>query len=204
LLPEHWAYSPPGRPFEFNPPAARLRLEKAGLRPQSSVGGRMPSRFAFTCIVYGDSRFERQAILIQKQLAEIGVEMRLVQLAPDQFGARMASGDFDAFLVEFAGRSLGWVHEFWRSRENGRINSGYRSADAVLDRIKAGRSDEEIRQGVADLGRILTEDPPAAFLAWQETTRAVARKFDVGPETSGDIMANIWQWRPAPVQQAAR
>lgn len=205
LFPEHWAYSPQDRSLTFDPPAVRLRLENAGLRTQPGVAGRMPSRFAFTCLVYGDdSRFERLAVLIQKQLAEVGVEMRLLPLPLDQLGERVGRGDFDAILMEFNGRSLGWVHEWWHSHDNGRLNTGYRAADAVLDRIKTARSDEEIRQGVAELGRILNNDPPAAFLAWQETSRAVSTKFDVGSEKTGDIISNTWKWRPAGTEQAAR
>ena len=86
----------------------------------------------------------------------------------------------------------------------GQVDSGYRSADAVLDRIKAAPTDEEIRQGVAELLRILHEDPPAAFLAWQMTSRAVSTKFDVAFEADRDIFVNLWKWRPAGAQQAAR
>ena len=87
LVPEHWAYSTSSQPFEFNPAAARLLLEQARLRIQPSAGGRMPSRFTFTCLVWNDPRFERLAVLIQKQLADVGVEMRL-QPSP----AELASG----------------------------------------------------------------------------------------------------------------
>ena len=103
------------------------------------------------------------------------------------------------------GRSLGWVYEFWHSHDRtGHFDSGYRSADAVLDRIKAAATDDEIRQGVAELLRILHEDPPAAFLAWQMTSRAVSTKFDVAFEADRDIFGNVWKWRPAAAQQAAR
>jgi peptide/nickel transport system substrate-binding protein len=205
LFPEHWAYSAQDRSFSFDPASARLRLEEIGLRTKPGVDGRMPSRFSFTCIVYGnDPRFERLAVLIQKQLAEVGVDMRLQPLPLDELGKRVGLGEFDAILMEFNGRSLGWVHKFWRSRDPGLLSTGYRSADAVLDRIKAARSDEEIRHGVAELGRILNDDPPAAFLAWQETSRAVSTKFDVGPENARDIISNVWKWRPAGTLQAAR
>lgn len=205
LFPEHWAYSPQGRPLTFDPATARLQLEKSGLPIRPGVAGRMPSRFSFTCLVYGDdSRFERLAVLIQKQLAEVGVEMRLEPLPLNQLGLRVARGDFDAILMEFNGRSLGWVHEWWHSHDKGLLNTGYRAADAVLDRIKTARSDEDIRDGVTQLGRILNDDPPAAFLAWQETSRAVSTKFDVGSEKAGDIVSNTWKWRPATTQQARR
>ncbi len=206
LLPENWAYSPSSIPFEFNPPAARLQLELARLRIQPSTSGRMPSRFAFTCLVWNDPRFERLAVLIQKQLADVGVDMRLVSLPLDQFGERVGKGDFDAFLMEFGGRSLRWVYEFWHSHEpgQGQFDGGYRSADTVLDRIKAAATDDEIRQGVAELLKILHEDPPGVFLNWHMTSRAVSTKFDVAFEADREIFGNLWRWRPVGAQQAAR
>ena len=164
----------------------------------------MPSRFAFTCLVWNDPRFERLAVLIQKQLVDVGVEMRLVSLPLKELGERVAKGDFDAFLMEMNGRSLGWVYEWWHSHEHGRFNSGYRSADAVLDRIKAAATEEEVRQGVAELFKILHQDPPGAFLSWHTTSRAVSTKFDVASEPDREIIGNVWKWRPAAPQQAAR
>jgi peptide/nickel transport system substrate-binding protein len=205
LLPEHWASSTATPPFEFNPTAARSRLEEARLRIQPSTGGRMPSRFSFTCLLYGDDpRFERLAVLVQKQLADVGVEMRLVPMPLRQLGERVEKGDFDAFLMEMNGRALGWVYDFWHSHEKGRFDSGYRSADAVLDRIKAAGTDDEVRQGIAELFKILHDDPPAAFLAWQMTSRAVSTNFDVAFEADRDIFGNVWKWRPAGPQQTAR
>jgi len=204
LLPEHWAHSTAARPFEFNPTAARQLLEQGRLRIQPSRDGQMPSRFAITCLVWNDPRFERLGVLVQKQLADIGVEMRLVSLPLDQLGDRVAKGDFDVFLMEMAGRSLGWVYDFWHSHDKGLFDSGYRSADAVLDRIKAAGSDDEVRQGVAEFQKILQEDPPGVFLAWHMTSRAVSTKFDVAFEADRDIFGNVWKWRPAGTPQAAR
>jgi peptide/nickel transport system substrate-binding protein len=206
LLPEHWAYSTSARPFEFNPTDARQLLDQARLPIKPSTGGRMPSRFSFTCLVWNDPRFERLAVLIQKQLADVGVEMRLLSLPLNQLGERVAKGDFDAFLMEFGGRSLRWVYEFWHSHGpgQGQFDGGYRSADAVLDRIKAAPTDEEIRQGVTELIKIIREDPPAAFLAWQMTSRAVSTKFDVAFEADREIFGNLWKWRHVAPQQAAR
>jgi hypothetical protein len=108
--------------------------------------------------------------------------------------------------MEFGGRSLRWVYEFWHSHGpgQGQFDGGYRSADAVLDRIKAAPTDEEIRQGVTELIKIIREDPPAAFLAWQMTSRAVSTKFDVAFEADREIFGNLWKWRHVAPQQAAR
>jgi hypothetical protein len=76
-------------------------------------------------------------------------------------------------------------------------DSGYRSADAVLDRLKQARSDEEVRAAVAQLAEVFHDDPPAAFLTWLQQTRAVSTKFNVSAEDNRDILTNLWQWRPA-------
>jgi ABC-type transport system substrate-binding protein len=205
IWPEHWAYSAPAGTFAFNPDAARARLDAAGFKTRQRADGNMPSRFAFTCLVLEDARFERLAVLVQKELADVGIDMKLMTLKQPQMEARLSSGDFDAFLFEMFGRSLSWVYEFWHAHDQAHFNDGYRAADAILDRIRAARSDEQIRAGMADLARIFHDDPPAAFIAWQATSRAVSTKFEVDAERDRDIMVNVWQWRLAgPKAQAAR
>ena len=206
IWPQHWAYAPPTEPFRYDPRSALARLDRAGFRAKPTPAGAVPSRLSFTCLVFADdTRFDRLAILIQKQLADVGIEMRLLPLTQQELGPRLAKGDFDAFLFEMAGRSLSWVYEFWRSHEGSRNNTGYRAADAVLDQIKSVTSDEDTRAAVKELDRVLHADPPAVFIAWQETSRAVSAKFDVGAEDNRDVLANLWQWRPAaPPSQASR
>jgi len=206
IWPEHWA-QPQSRPqFVFDPDAARHRLDSAGLTGTRNGTAGMPSRFSFTCLVFADdSRYERLAVLVQKQLADVGIDMKLVPLKQPELEARLRSGDFDAFLFEMFGRSLSWVYEFWHYHEGALMNTGYRSVDGVLDQIRAARSDDDVRAGVAEFARIIHQDPPAAFLAWQTTTRAVSTKFDVEAEENRDILITAWQWRPATSgKQAAR
>jgi peptide/nickel transport system substrate-binding protein len=204
--PEHWAYAPPAEPFVFDPPAARRRLDAAGVTERAPAGRAGGGRFSFKCLIFSqDTRFERLAVLVQKQLADVGVDMVLEPLSLKDLVARFDKGDFDAFIFELAGRSLSRTYEFWRSHPGARFDSGYTAADAVLDSIRGSRRDDEVRAGVARLATILHDDPPAVFLAWQETARAVSTKFDVAPERDRDIIANLWQWRPAaPTAQARR
>ena len=198
LIPEHWAYPSSTEPFVFNPAAAAAKLDAMGLKVRPARGGRMPSRFSFKCLaLIEDPRFERLALLVQKQLGDIGVDMILEPVPIKQLGARMKKGDFDSFLLETAGRSLTWAYDIWHSRGGGNVDSGYTAADAVLDRIRLARSDDEIKAGVVELIRIVHDDPPAAFLAWQETNRAVSRKFDLGDEDGRDIVTHAWRWRLA-------
>ncbi len=85
-------------------------------------------------------------------------------------------------------RSLEWVYWFWRSvSANGRgfHRTGYTAADSTLDMMRDAQSDDETRMAVADLQRILYEDPPAAFLVRLEGARAVDDSFVVPVEEPG-------------------
>lgn len=206
IWPEHWAQPKGVARFAYDPASARRRLDAVGLTRSRSASGTMPARFTFTCLVYAeDARFERLAQLVQKQLADVGIDMRLTPVKQEDMIGRLAKGDFDAFLFEFYGRSLSYAYEFWHSHEGALANTGYTSADAVLDRMKAAGSEDDMRAGVADLAKVLYDDPPAAFIAWQQGSRAVSTRFDVAAERDRDILANVWQWRPAPAPaQASR
>ena len=77
-----------GRSTGPTPPRRRLRVQprrraSAALerpRPKRATGrdGSVPRRLSFTCLVFAnDPRFERLAVLVQKQLADVGVDMKL-------------------------------------------------------------------------------------------------------------------------------
>jgi peptide/nickel transport system substrate-binding protein len=203
--PQNWAYAPPEHPFAYDPAEARRLLDEAGYLARRSSDAAVPIRFQFRCLVFAeDQRFDRIALLVQKQLADVGIDMQLEPVPLEMLGKRAAAGDFDAFIMEMAGRSLSRVYEFWRSRDGAFLNSGYMTADTVLDRIRAASSDDEVRAGVRELGRVFRGDPPAAFLVWQEQSRSVVAKFDVVPEEKRDILTNLWMWGPATAGRQAR
>jgi ABC-type transport system substrate-binding protein len=205
VFPQYWAYAPPQAPFTYNPAAARRLLDEAGYPARMNAAAAVPMRFQFKCLVFlEDPRFDRIALLVQKQLADVGIDMQLVPTPLQTLGARAQAGDFDAFVMEMAGRSLSRVYEFWRSRDEAIVNSGYTAADAVFDRIRAGGTDDEVRAAVVELGRVFHDDPPAAFLVWQEMSRSVLAKFDVVPEGKRDILTNLWMWRPAAADRQVR
>lgn len=198
IWPQHWAYDPGPKTYRYNREAARLLLEGAGYRERRSTApGRVPSRFKFVCLtIENDVRFEKIALLLQKQFYEIGVDMEVQALPLRALFERIQKGDFDALLAErSSGRSLTWVYTMFHSSTT---PGGYRSADAILDRLRRARSDEETRTAVCDLLELLYDDPPAIFLAWPIVARAVSNTFVVPEESGHDVMGTVWQWRPAP------
>jgi peptide/nickel transport system substrate-binding protein len=209
IWPQHWAYNTATRSYAYAPELAKMRLDEAGFREHAASAGEMPNRFKFQCLYYAeDPRFERIALLLQRQLFEVGVDLEFEPVSMRQFAGRVHEGNFDAFLFEMtSGRSLSWVYHFWHSPNPGAmffVNSGYRSADAALDTLRATVDQAEIRAITSDLQRIFFEDPPAIFIAWPEASRAVSNIFDVPQEPGRDIMGSIWHWAPAAPLRASR
>jgi peptide/nickel transport system substrate-binding protein len=209
IWPHNWAHAPLPRKYTFNPEAAALLLDKAGYSRRRQRSGRMPSRFSFECLLWaGDPRFERHALVLQKQLAELDIDMRIVPVEPAEWRRRLNDGLFDVYLSEqTSGRSLGWSYFFWHSPQPdlpGGVATGYTAANLPLDRLRRAQSDAETRSALSDLQRVLYEDPPAVFLAWGEGTRAVRHDFVVPADSPPDIMGSLWQWRRVQPMSARR
>ena len=118
VWPNHWAFSTAQRTYDYNPEMARFRLNTAGITEgREHQPGQMPSRFRFTCLVMSDDqRFDKVALLLQRQLFDVGVDVVLEAAPSSAIMKRMATGDFDAVLLEFVGsRSLNWAYIFWHS-----------------------------------------------------------------------------------------
>lgn len=207
--PYHWAY-PHGRfPVSFNREAAKLRLDGAGMKAGPRTAEQMPARFGFTCLVLAnDDRFERIALLVQRQLYAIGIDMKIAPLPALELTTRLASGDFDAFILEaVGGRILGWGHDFWHSPAPGAkapFRTGYIAADAALDRLQIADTDDQVREALADVMQVMRNDPPAAFLVWPREARAADIGFEIPYEVDRDIFGTIWQLKKAGPPMVAR
>ena len=204
IWPFHWAYSTAQKTYTHNSEAATLRLDSAGLKTRSSsTPGQMPSRLRIRCLtVSNDARYEKIALILQKQLYEIGVDLEIETLPGRELLSRISSGKFDTVLVErTSGRSLAWTYLSFHSSES---PSGYTAADKVLDRLRRTTNEAAIRASVSDLQQILYDDPPAIFIAWPKVARVLSAKFEVpsatdpiNNEAGRDVLSSLWQWQPA-------
>ena len=187
--PHHWAYSPGRYRSVQNADAARLRLDSAGLALARRAAGQMPARFSFVCLIREDDpRFERMALVVQRQLLAIGVDMQLQTVSLPEFETRVGTGSYEAFLIEMAsGRTLSFPYRWWHSSPRNR----YAAADEALDRMKVSRSDDQVRVAVADVMRTLRADPPAVFLAWPREARAVDGSLEVQYRPDHDVFGTF-------------
>jgi ABC-type transport system substrate-binding protein len=207
VWPQHWASSNATPSYTYNREAATLGFAAAGYSTLRTARERVPSRFSFRCIVY--QPLERIALMVQKQLYEIGVNMEIELAGNVDLGRRLGAGNYDAYLYWLTtGRSLTWPYLFWHSPESGRpvfLQTGYSAADETLEQVRYAANDEEFRNAVAAFQKVIHDDPPAVFLAWEERMRAVSQKFEVsGLEPGRDVIASLWRWRPAEAKTASK
>ncbi len=198
--PLHWAYDPSALRYSYDPGRAAAAIANhAG--PQTVVRGRSP-RLRFTCLIPENFQlWERLALLMQRSFAEVGVDMELRSVSFDEFNQRLANQDFDVVLMEMiSGFSVSRPFAFWHSTGLHRF-SGYSNsaADAALEGVALAANDTEYREAFHKFQRAMFDDPPAIFLAWGETARAVSRRFEVVKAPGGDIRMTISDWRLATV-----
>ena len=195
--PLHWAHNSDAPVFLYDPARAVASLRGAaakGATRETLVG------LKFACLIPQNFQlWERLALMVQRDLAEIGVEMVLESVPFDEFNQRVATGTFDAILTEMiSGFSASRPFYFWHSSASANY-FGYRNdaVDAAFDGMKSAANESEYRRAYSRFQQATFEDPPAIFLAWGQTARAVSRRFDVVRSDFGDIRTTIAQWNLA-------
>jgi peptide/nickel transport system substrate-binding protein len=210
VWPYHFARAKDLPSYAYSPALARQLLDGVGLTAgREHQPGRMPSRFRFTCLIASeDQRLQRIALVVQKQLFNIDVDMDVELVPAREVQRRVVAGEFEAVLSEFGSlRSLSFLYALWHSPAPGArpvMNVTYRAADPALDRLRRAVKDDDVRAAVADVQRAFHDDPPAVFLDWIQASRALSRDFIVPNDAGHDVWATIQQWRPASRVSASR
>lgn len=187
-------YTPPGWGKMYDPEQARqlLKTEGYGEHPQS-----------LSLLVHDQAGSERIGTLIQSQLAEVGILVRLERV--DFGGAiqRIIKGDTEMFSMffEFVFSSpdqiLGSLFDsrkipvpnFWRYKSE--------AFDQDLAHLQTVTSPEERRDLVEKLERRVVEDAPAVFL-YQAANTLIYPKELKGVRLNGYNVPLLWQVRRVP------
>jgi peptide/nickel transport system substrate-binding protein len=184
VWPKHWAAPPKEAGFSFRPREAADTVAAAG-------------GLRFTCLVPPEE--EILALVLKRQLADVGVEMILEERSIAEVNAALQSGNFESVLVpSISAPSILRTYLWWHSKAT-KSGAQYanRRVDSALDTVRHALTDDEYRQGVLDFQRAILDDPPAMFLAWTERARAVNRRFTVPATGSNiDILGSLRLWQP--------
>ena len=211
IWPSHWAYNAAARRHTYNPNAARVRLTLPAFDPPDAARSEGQPISAQVHVLQRRSAFERIALLLQRQLAAVGdLSWRAGRRCDGETTPRRPIRHLFVSADERPRSDLGVSLRHSPSGALGTVrqDTGYNGADAVLDRLRQARQDEDIRIGVGDLRQRFYDDVPAVFLAWTQTTRAVDVRFDLGdradPEIFANMYANMYKWRLASGETASR
>ncbi len=171
LPPEHWAGNPDLSPPVFDPARARRLLAMAGL-----TGDRRPS------LVYKTSSDPfrlRLATIVQQQLAEVGIDVRLRSYDWGTFYGDIKAGRFQMYSLMWVGIKLPdifrYVFHSGSVPPNGANRGRYRNpeADALIEHAET----VDIESAAGDYRRLqamLFDDLPYVPL-WYEDNVLVAR-----------------------------
>jgi peptide/nickel transport system substrate-binding protein len=199
--PQHWAFDATVPSFTYDPLRSTALLDAAGVpKVVSTHSNAPPSRLDFTCLIpEGFALWEHIGLMVQRDLAQIGVDMTLENVPFETFNRRIATGAFDAVLMEFVvGSSPSRPFTFWYSKSKRNV-WGYvnQNMDQALDHVRRASSEGEYRNAFKEFQAQGLADPPAIFLALGENTRAVSRRFQVVAQPGSDILPTIADWLPA-------
>jgi peptide/nickel transport system substrate-binding protein len=204
IYPKYWGFDSSVPKYAFDPQAAAALLDEAGYHmPSVSTNAVLPARLRFTCLVPKDfTVWQRIALEVQRDLFNVGVDMQFKVVPLQEFTALVFSGRFEAAFVNIISgptpsRSFMW----WRSsrRFRGVFNAfGYENeqAEEQYDVLVRSANEAAIRSATSKLQRVLYDDPPALFVAWDTRTRAIHRRF-VLPADERDPMWALWKWTVA-------
>jgi peptide/nickel transport system substrate-binding protein len=198
--PEHWAFDPGVSTSPHDPERALAILDSAGLRELRNLPERPAAKLHFTCLFPENvPLWERIALLVQRDLAEIGVDMQLESVPSKQFGERLAKGDFDTVLLgHVVGNSASRPFSFWHSTSSQNIWGVQSPAiDRALDDLRHASNDTEYREAFRQFQQQTLDDPLEIALALGETARAVSKRFHVVAPAGSDILPTISEWRLA-------
>jgi peptide/nickel transport system substrate-binding protein len=202
LWPRHWAYDPSAGSFSFDPSRAEMLLEAAKLQiHQSTDSSLAPARLRIECLVPAQfSILEQIALEVQRQLSEVGVDIRFDVEPVDVYENRLRTGSFETALVDMTGGpSLSRASIMWRSPKRGDAFKffNYENAvtEALFESLRTAPNDAVTRIEVRKLQQAFLDNPPAIFLAWNERARAIRTDFRVDVEPGADPISTLWRWR---------
>jgi ABC-type oligopeptide transport system substrate-binding subunit len=180
----------------------------AGLPLKESNDSRLPpARLRFTCLVpEGFIIYEHLALEVQKQLSEVGVDIKFDVQKFSTYNIRARDGEFEAVMVDLAsGPGLSRSSIFWRSPDRSEVlkSFGYRNpeTETLFESLHAATSDSQARPIIRALQTAFAQNPPAIFLAWNERARAVRGDFQIAVEQGTDPLPRLWQWGRKPAER---
>jgi len=172
-------------PFTYDPQAAAALLKAAGWEDHDGDGiiDKDGIPFSFEFLLSAGSKFgEQLATILQENLKQVGIRMRIRKLEWAVFIQNIQQHDFDACTM---GWSLGWESDpfqLWHSSqaEKGSNFVGFKNdeADRIIETARKEFDPEKRHRLYHRFHEIIHEEQPYTFLFTTEALVAVTRRFE--------------------------
>ncbi|OZA48853.1 MAG: peptide-binding protein, partial [Methylophilales bacterium 39-45-7] len=165
--------NPALQPYPYDPAKARALLKEAGFADNDGDGilERDGKPFAFEIVTNQNKEREKSAVLIQRRLKEVGIDVKIRAIEWASFISRfIKTGDFDVVV-------LGWglgldpdQYNIWHSSQQapGQFNFiGYNNPtiDKLLEQGRVELNPDKRMKIYHEFARVLLEDSPIVYLS---------------------------------------
>jgi len=206
VLSTMWACNRNLQPLAYDPKGAVELLAQAGLRDTDGDGViRLQGKPLEFDVIYAASNVMRQemALLVQADLARIGVRARPRQVEFTSLMAHLEGGDFDATISAWSEATKIDLTSEWSTptSSQGTLNiTGYSNPE--VDRLIAqAREEPDYTHAKVILDRaqeLITDDQPVTFLYEGSEAVAINRHVRGADINSAGIFFNVEEWYWAP------
>jgi peptide/nickel transport system substrate-binding protein len=161
------------QPYPYDPAKAKALLKEAGFIDANNDGilERDGKPFSFEIITNQNKERENSAVLIQRRLKEVGIEVKIRAIEWASFISRfIKTGDFDVVC-------LGWglgldpdQYSIWHSSQQGGdkfnfINYSNPKVDALLEQGRTELNPDKRQKIYHEFAKVLLEDSPIVYLS---------------------------------------
>lgn len=203
--------NPKLKPYSYDPAKAGALLEEAGFKKnKNGILERNGKPLSFEILTNQNKQREMSAVLIQRRLKEIGIDVRIRVLEWASFISRfIKTGDFDVVL-------LGWQlaidpdqYAIWHSSQQapGQFNFiGYKNqrVDRLLERGRTELNPDKRMNLYHEFAEILLEDSPIVYLFAGYGLQAMHKRIKgvENPAPPAGIGYNAQEWYiPKPLRR---
>lgn len=205
--------NPDLQPYSYDPNKAKALLKEAGFVDSDGDGilERDGKPFSFEIITNQNKEREKSAVLIQRRLKDIGVDVQIRAIEWASFISRfIKTGDFDAVV-------LGWglgldpdQFSIWHSSQNqpGQFNFiGYNNpqVDKLLEQGRLEMDVDKRMKIYHEFAKVLLEDSPIIYLSAGYGLSAIHKRVKGidSPAPPAGIGHNSHEWYiPSPLRRS--
>jgi len=202
VLSSMWAFNRNLPQLPYDPPAAAALLAEAGWRRRDSDGALMRDGkpFVFDLAYPATNTLRAElAVLIQADLARLGITVRPRQMEFTAFVAATETGDFDALLWVWEEGTRVDLTGVWSSpSETAGSNNFVAYSNPEVDRlISASREEPDYTRSKVIFDRIqeiIVEDQPVMFLYEANEIVAINRRIRGADINAVGVFFNLEEW----------